>query len=152
IVVDPACFGPSAVRDHLSREGAERILKAARGNEAALGNAILLSGSPDPEAVAILQAVQRLSTPLRQSLQILASELAKRGDACFASIPMPPPSQQHLDNIRQIAKALRADIVICASAQDATVLTDLQAVGIEVCTPEQYSLSRTEAKRESWLA
>lgn len=147
IVIDPACFGSSVIRDTLGRFAAESLLHAV------LANAVIVVDDAGAFIKDLIGAVQGLPAPLGQEIGILTAELAKNRQKFLASATTTAlgRSGSEVDRMRRLALDMKADVVICKDEADAIALKDVASAGCDVCVLTEFLSSRCERIRRGWL-
>ena len=115
-------------------------------------NALLLTGDRGALVGHMKSAVDQLDTRLGQQLRIRVEEFAKEARRFVATWTPLKGARRAWDHayIRQLAKDLRADAVVCGTGRDTAALCDLERDGIEVVEIREYSRSGAESQRQRY--
>lgn len=150
-VVDPECFGPATLSGRHERLLAELLLRGVVEE-----NIVLLSSSPTDLATRIANETSKLDGPSARRLQAYAVEICKNKKRCIVSIhfdnaPDLEPSQVGL---WQVAKALRADLIVCCNDDALHRLRQIgqhEGTSVECCTLAGITDTLIENRRRGWL-
>ena len=147
IVMDPMCLSPRVLNCPAARFGAERLL------EGVLRNGVLLAADSRQYVADLASAASGLGVRAGQRVQLYITEIGKRSSMYIASDnSLQPVLKKPLQTtqLRDIALALHADILVCRDPPNTEFVSDLRRHGTEVCTLSNYELSRSEARRKDW--
>ena len=148
IVMDPRCLAPEAMESEGALFGAETLL------EGVMENGVLLAADSKAYVRSLASASGDLSSRTGQRLQVLVAEILKAPQRFVAedrTTSLRKVPREKTSGLGQVAKMLRADVVVCRSAEDVQTLSGLADRGIEVCTMMDYRCSATEALRKQWF-